>query len=113
MNIFLPDIQREIFGKGETLAAQCWQALAGTFCGLVGTAVALVNLRRHGARWLYVWGFALLAVLFGLMGLTQLLAPGAVGLLFVELLAVMFALNWGCNIASFVLPAVVFPPPVR
>jgi PHS family inorganic phosphate transporter-like MFS transporter len=31
----------------------------------------------------------------------------------VELGALMFALNWGCNVATFVLPAVAFPPGVR
>lgn len=41
------------------------------------------------------------------------MAPGATTLLFVELGALMFALNWGCNVATFVLPAVAFPPGVR
>ena len=47
------------------------------------------------------------------MAITYTVDSKASNLLFAELMALTFALNFGPNVATFVLPAVAFPPEVR
>jgi PHS family inorganic phosphate transporter-like MFS transporter len=111
--IFLPSIQETIFGEGETLFALSWQSLTVLSFGIIGSAAAVLCLRTHGLKWLNVCGFILMAICFGAMALTYQLAPERNALLFVELMALNTALFFGPNVATFVLPAVVFPREVR
>eukprot|EP01051_Picozoa_sp_SAG22_P015290 SAG22_NODE_1975_length_3221_cov_2.215247_2_plen_113_part_00 len=104
---------KTIFGQGETLFAQSWQSLVTATVGLPGCVAAILCLKKFGNRWLNVYGFTLMAVLFAAMALTYQLDEKASNLLFAELMLLTFALNFGPNVATFVLPAVAFPPQVR
>ena len=73
----------------------------------------MLCLRTRGSKWLNVYGFLLMALCFGVMAVTYQLAPERNTLLFVELMALNTALFFGPNVATFVLPAVVFPPQIR
>ena len=112
-NIFMPQILGTIFGQGETIYAISWQSLAITAVGLPGCVAAILCLKCFGNRWLDIYGFLLCAVLFAAMATTYMIEPTASNLLFGELMALTFALNFGPNVATFVLPAVAFPPQVR
>ena len=73
----------------------------------------MLCLTRWGSKWLNVYGFLLMALCFGVMAVTYQLAPERNALLFVELMALNTALFFGPNVATFVLPAMVFPPQIR
>ena len=73
----------------------------------------MLCLRTRGSKWLNVYGFLLMALCFGVMAVTYQLAPERNALLFVELMALNTALFFGPNVATFVLPAMVFPPQIR
>jgi MFS family permease len=111
--IFMPQILATIFGQGESLYAICWQSLVNAAIGLPGVVAAILCLKRYGNRWLDIYGFFLCAILFAAMAITYQIDPKASNLLFAELLLLTFALNFGPNVATFVLPAVAFPPQVR
>lgn len=93
--------------------AQSWQSLVTASVGVPGCICAILCLKRFGNRWLNIYGFALMAVLFAAMAITYSLDQKNSNLLFAELMALTFALNFGPNVATFVLPALAFPPEVR
>ena len=109
----MPNILKTIFGQGETVFALSWQSLVTAAVGLPGCVAAILCLKRFGNRWLDIYGFFLCAVLFAAMATTYTIDSTASNLLFAELMALTFALNFGPNVATFVLPAVAFPPQVR
>lgn len=80
--IFLPKLQVAVFGNAESLFKMSWQALIVTTFSLVGVSAAVSCLPRHGAKWLNICGFSLLAVLFAVMATTYQLAPNNKALLF-------------------------------
>ena len=109
----MPNILKTIFGQGETVFALSWQSLVTAAVGLPGCVAAILCLKWFGNRWLDIYGFFLCAVLFAAMAITYTIDSTASNLLFAELMALTFALNFGPNVATFVLPAVAFPPQVR
>ena len=136
--VFLPAIQMSIFGEGESLRNLSWQSLGVSACGLLGTCAAVSLLPKKGTKWLNLVGFYCLASMFGLMAATYLFVPAEQAeevrkppelaatttseppevtwlqwLLFFELGVLTLLLNFGPNVATFVLPAVAFPPEVR
>ena len=111
--IFQPSILKSIFGQGETLFAISWQSLVIAAVGLPGVVAAIFCMHRFGNKWLNIWGFLLVAALFAAMAITYHVDPDASNLLFIEFMALTFALNFGPNVATYVLPAMAFPPQVR
>ena len=79
---------------------------------LPGVVLAIFCMHRFGNKWLNIWGFFLMAILFAAMAITYHVAPDASTLLFIEFMALTFALNFGPNVATYVLPAMAFPPQV-
>ena len=112
--IFTPQILDSIFGDEASLADLCWQAIVKEIAGLAGVLAAIAVMRRLGGRLLNVWGFLLLAALFAAFGLLYEVAPNSPSALkFAVFCALSFALNWGPNVATYCLPAQVFPKEVR
>ena len=112
--IFTPQILDSIFGEEATLADLCWQAIVKEIAGLAGVLAAIAVMRRLGGRWLNVWGFLLLAALFAAFGLLYEVAPGSPAPLnFGVFCLLSCALNWGPNVATYCLPAQIFPKEVR
>lgn len=141
INIFQQEILEDIFGQGETVFALTWQALVVNSFGLVGIVLALACLKPFGCRWLSIYGFLIIAVLFAAMAITYAVcdrdtdhdgidtmgsgsdgsseatkakAPSwSASVLFVEFVLLNVALNFGPNVSTFVLPAMAFPVHVR
>ena len=112
--IFTPQILDSIFAGEATLVDLCWQAIVKEIAGLLGVLAAIAVMRRLGGRRLNAWGFVLLAALFALFGLLYSAAPGSSSAVkFAVFCALSFALNWGPNVATYCLPAQVFPREVR
>ena len=113
IGIFTPNILNSIFGKGETLIALCWQSLAVSAVGIPGAVTAIMLLERLGAKAENVYGFLLIALCFAAMAITYTVDDQAHWMLFFLFCCLTFALNFGPNVATFVLPATAFPVHVR
>jgi MFS transporter, PHS family, inorganic phosphate transporter len=112
-NIFTPDITTSIFGE-ETLTAMCWQSVVVQAVGIPGCLLAVRHVRTLGLYSLNLWGYVVLASLFLAFGLLYVwTATGLAWFKFALFCALMFALNYGPNMATFILPTVCFPPSVR
>lgn len=112
--IFQPDIIASIFGSKATPAEICWRSLIVTAMGMPGIITAVIMTRRKGARWLNIWGFNLMALLYLILAVCFMIKPeGLAGFKFFILALLTFAFNFGPNVATYVLPAQVFPVEVR
>lgn len=111
--IFTPPIISNIF-PGEDNIALCWQSLVAQAIGIPGCIFAIWALKPRGVYWLMLWGFVLMAVLFTAFAITYELSPDGQPILkFVLFCGLQFALNYGPNVATYVLPAVAFPLQIR
>lgn len=84
--------------------------------GLPATIATIVLMPRWGGRALNVVGFALMALSFGAMALTFGAYPTsgqAANLKFFLFAVITFAINFGPNVVTYVLPAQLFPTAVR
>eukprot|EP00048_Salpingoeca_helianthica_P018608 m.242536 g.242536 ORF g.242536 m.242536 type:complete len:522 (+) comp25827_c0_seq1:324-1889(+) len=112
-NIFTPDIMTSIFGE-ETLTAMCWQSVVVQAVGIPGCLLAVRHVRTQGLYSLSLWGNIALACLFSVFGLVYLIWPdNLVWVKFALFCSLMFSLNYGPNVSTYVLPTVCFPAPVR
>jgi PHS family inorganic phosphate transporter-like MFS transporter len=113
INIFTPDIIKSIFGDQSNVAT-CWQSLVAQSIGIPGCVLAIVALDRKGIYWLMLYGFWLLVALFAFFAAVYNFSPdGCVILKFVIYCLLTFALNFGPNVATYVLPTACFPPELR
>jgi hypothetical protein len=86
------------------------QAVGSHAAALAGAVSAVLALRARGSCWLQRWGFA--AVAAGAAALGALFSASPEGLAlpkFVAFQALTFALSWGPNVSTYVLPAQLFP----
>jgi PHS family inorganic phosphate transporter-like MFS transporter len=112
-NIFTPEIIENIFGK-ENNTEMCWHSLVAQAIGIPGCIAAILALKPKGGYWLMYWGFLLNALLFGMFAMVYNIdRSGSTGLKFTLYCLLTFALNFGPNVATYVLPAVSFPVQVR
>lgn len=123
-SIFLPIMLRTIFddnGGGQLAAAgagglaeQCWHAILVTGLGIPGCIAAILLMAPpRGPRTVLVLGFVLMTVAFTLTGLAMWYAPTNKALSIAMLCVVSFAINCGPNVATYVLPTVVYHAEVK
>lgn len=114
INIFTPHILKDIFGESNTLLSTSWQSLVVTALGVPGAICAILLLRPKGARWLNIYGFLLICLAFVAMAVAYEASPdGLQTAKFLLFCVLTFALNFGPNVATFVLPTLCFDPEVR
>eukprot|EP00052_Salpingoeca_macrocollata_P012287 m.95147 g.95147 ORF g.95147 m.95147 type:complete len:475 (-) comp18413_c0_seq1:65-1489(-) len=113
--IFTPAILANIFGDSDSLFDLCWQSVVVSTMGIPACIIGVLLLQPKGARWLNIYGFYFIAVMFGALALAYNLTKDdeQKALKFVLFGLVTFALNFGPNIATYVLPAEIFPTEVR
>lgn len=108
-----PVLLNSVFGKQETLFANCWQNIVLNLMGIPGVIFAIALLKPLGAESLQVWGFVAILVACIALGVGEYLQPDNSSLNFALMCTLILALNWGVNISTYVLPAAVFPSSVR
>ena len=112
-NIFTPDIIESIFGKEDNIQL-CWHSLVAQAIGIPGCLLGIWLLKPKGVYWLMLYGFWFIALLFAAFAIVYNVdTTGLSSIKFVLYCALTFALNFGPNVATFVLPVVSFPPHVR
>jgi len=124
VSLVQPDITDAVFGKSETLFKTCWQNTIINAMGLPAVMHAIWVLKSIGSKRLQVYGFISVAVVC--VGLATLLwvdgdgGPGIKGaamknhwVVFGGVCILIFALNWGVNVSTYVLPTEAFPAEVR
>merc|ERR1712125_164918 len=109
--IFQPVILQAIFRTADLSLTQ--NLIVGAM-GLPGPIAAVVSIRFIGLKWLNTGGFLLTGTAFGALAIAFMVSPrGLVWLKFAFMMFVTFAINAGCNIATYVIPATLYPKPVR
>mmetsp|Transcript_25569 Transcript_25569/g.45409 ORF Transcript_25569/g.45409 Transcript_25569/m.45409 type:complete len:461 (+) Transcript_25569:79-1461(+) len=112
-SLFSPTIVDQIFKGENDVVQESWQNIVVNSAGIPAVIIGILMQQRFGTKSLQVLGFIFIGVSFYLLaGLYNPLrnSPEVVFSLYILLL---FALNWGPNITTFILPAEVYPPKVR
>ena len=81
--------------------------------GLPGVLLAIWNLERLGSKRLLTWGFVAIGVASVALAVSFSYAADNNILNFLLTCFMVFATNWGCNVATYVLPTESFPVEVR
>jgi PHS family inorganic phosphate transporter-like MFS transporter len=112
--LFQPQIMKVIFGADESVVDNCWHNIVVCSIGLPGVVSAIMLLKPMGSKALQNWGFVaimvcclVLAVLFKDASHVDPIATFSVFCI------LMFAMNWGVNVTTFVLPGETFPKELR
>ncbi len=116
----MPEILKSIFGA-EDLIALCWQTVVVSAVGIPACAFAIWCLPRMGGRSLLVWGFVSNAVAFFVLQVAYAVypddpapaPPNNPNLKFSIFCWAIFTLNWGTNLATYIVPVAAFPSGVR
>ena len=115
-NQFTPQMTAMIF-KGSSIFSQSWHDALNMAVGVPATLHAISSMRAIGCKSLQVRGFALLAAVCAAIAASwhPLIHAGAEGKwgLFALYLGFQYAVNWGPNMTTFVLPQCVFSTEIR
>jgi len=119
-SVFLPQILATIFKEegearaGGDLPMQCWQAILVTAIGVPGCvcAISLIDPPR-GPRWLLIVGFGTMTLAFSLLAIAFERAKDQQLLVIALFCFVSFSMNFGPNVATYVLPTQIYPQEVR
>ena len=108
------DIMNSVF-PGSDLFSLCWKTLAINVFGLPGVMMAIWLLPKIGAKRLQVYGFACIIVFAGIFAVTfqYVTGPSKDWVNFVSFGLLIFSLNWGVNVSTYVLPTEAYPAEVR
>lgn len=115
-NVFTPQILSAIFGASETLWQLCWQSVVVQSMGLPATILTIYLMAKYSGRRLDLVGFVLMAASFAGMALCFTAYPkggDGSGIKFALFAIVTFAISFGPNVVTYVLPAQLFPTAVR
>ena len=99
-------------GNQASLVANFWQNLVASAMGLPGVLLAIAMLRPMGSKRLQGWGFVAIAVASMAFAASLYVAVDK-WTSFALTCLLVFAINWGVNVTSYVLPAEAFPTAVR
>lgn len=119
--IFTPTILANICLAGaKAVDGSCQQTLQQVFLqnilvqlmGLPAILISIFLIERTGSKRLNVIGFLCLFVSFSAMGVAYMMSLSP-RILFGLLCCVTFFINFGPNLATYVLPAICFPPHLR
>mmetsp|Transcript_14633 Transcript_14633/g.27045 ORF Transcript_14633/g.27045 Transcript_14633/m.27045 type:complete len:475 (+) Transcript_14633:96-1520(+) len=108
-----PDIINAVFGKDESIVENCEHNILLASMGLPGVLLAIWNLERLGSKRLMTWGFVAIGVASVALAVSFSYAADNNILNFLLTCFMVFATNWGCNVATYVLPTESFPVEVR
>ena len=90
--------------------ANFWQNLVASAMGLPGVLLAIAMLRPMGSKRLQGWGFVAIAVASMAFAASLYVAVDK-RTSFALTCLLVFAINWGVNVTSYVLPAEALPNP--
>jgi len=106
-------IINNVFGGDETIYDNCWHNIVVAAMGIPGVLTAIYQLEAYGDKRLMSWGFVLIGFTSLLLCASFKYYPDNNSLNFALFCLLLFAVNWGCNVATYVLPIETFPAEVR
>lgn len=120
-SVFIPFILEAICLTGDKVGDRCEQtvfqtaaqSVVVTSMGIPGSLLSILLVGRMGAKLLNVFGFGLQALVFSILAVVWSMAPNSHALLFGLLCCLVFLLNFGPNLGTYVLPAICFPAHIR
>eukprot|EP00467_Chlorarachnion_reptans_P008645 CAMPEP_0114497024 /NCGR_PEP_ID=MMETSP0109-20121206/6089_1 /TAXON_ID=29199 /ORGANISM="Chlorarachnion reptans, Strain CCCM449" /LENGTH=446 /DNA_ID=CAMNT_0001674349 /DNA_START=159 /DNA_END=1499 /DNA_ORIENTATION=+ len=110
--LFSPTIVSKIFGDSD-VKKEAWTNVIVSSAGLPALALGIMCQQRFGTKKLQVWGFVFIAFCFLLLGILYKPYENHPNTIFGLYIILLFSLNFGPNITTFILPAEVYPPKVR
>lgn len=91
-----------------------YQQLIAISTSIPACILTIYFLKPYGLKFCHVWGFAFIAVCFLLMAcLFDYLKSHNKTILFVIYCLLLFSLNAGPNVTTFIIPAQLYPPKIR
>ncbi|GAB5371588.1 hypothetical protein AAMO2058_001593100 [Amorphochlora amoebiformis] len=112
-SLFSPTIIVKIFGKHETIPKQAWQNIVVSAAGIPAIMLGIYCQQRFGTKSVQIAGFVFIGVVFMLLGVLWKPLDNSPYSVFGIYILLLFSLNWGPNITTFILPAEVYQPKVR
>jgi len=121
VNLFGGEILSEINASDDdnvslnsNIAKLCGQELLGLSLGIPACLLAIFMLHRVSSRHLQIHGFLFIALCFVLMAVTFVpLRDSNPNLLFAVYCCLLFSLNYGPNVSTYLLPAQTYPIEIR
>ena len=113
-SVNLPQILSFVFAKTEDLIVSSWHDLIVSLVGIPGILCALYSLDYFGVKHLQIAGFTAIGIASAALSLSisGILSVGRLTLVFF-CCTLMFSLNWGCSLSTYVLPMEVFDRNIR
>ncbi|CAM9493408.1 unnamed protein product [Scytosiphon promiscuus] len=111
--LYEDDVLEAVFGSAETLKDEASQDSIVALVALPGYLVAVALIGKMGPRRVQVQGFLIMAVLFGVIGLSFGLLQRHTAILMLLYSLTFFFSNFGPNSTTFMLPSLTFPDQVR
>jgi PHS family inorganic phosphate transporter-like MFS transporter len=111
--VFQPEIVQLIFGSEDGLEKICQQNILVSAVGIPSVLTATCCLRPMGTKNLQNAGFLFMAVMCFALAALFLSDDPDQGVLFAVFVMLVFSLNWGVNLTTFILPAETFPEAQR
>lgn len=113
-----PEILARVFGDGGDLVSGSWHNALVATMGIPGVICAIRMMEPMGGpKPLQAWGFVSIGLASLLLALLYHNADSMGGFAkwgsFVACCCLIFTLNWGCNVSTYVLPVEMFPKEVR
>lgn len=114
----LPEILSQVFGKGESLMSDSWRNAFVSSMGIPGVVLAIRMMEPMGGpKPLQAWGFVSIGIASAFLA-AFFRSGDNVGNIerwgaFAVCCSLICALNWGCNVSTYVLPIETFPKEVR
>lgn len=107
-----PSIVDKVFGSDEDLLENCFHNIILNSMGLPAVVMAIVNLKGMGEKALQSWGFMAISFSSLLLAATLQYFPDSNNVNFICCCFLIFTLNWGVNVSTYVMPIGAYPPEV-
>lgn len=111
IQIYTPIILIDMFGEQQSLFQTAWQSVVTLSMSIPAVIVSSLLVTKVGCKRLNVIGFLLMAVNFVVLALVW--GKASKGVVFAAFCVLNFCMSFGCDVGTFVLPAICFPMEVR
>lgn len=118
MSLFGSSILEELSNSDDVVSTSAirniiMQQMIAISTGIPALVLSIYSLKYLGTKWLQISGFIIIAVSFILLAVLIVPLKNEPNALFAVYCILLFALNFGPNLTTFVLPAETYPKRIR
>jgi len=111
--LFAPTILESIFGDDNDVQPISYQAILSNAMGLPAIYITILCCKRWPSKFVQEIGFILIAVAYVALAILMMTDDHSTYLVFTFYCALIFMLNAGPNVTTFILPQETFPTEIR